>query len=956
MEISISQQCKEVDDDFFLETADVSHWDDLIVPSCWQTNGYDQLHYTNSRYPYPYNPPYVPNANPAGLYVRDFNLSESWSEKDKFIMFEGVNACFYLWINGQFVGYSQGSRIPAEFHVTPYVKTGQNRIAVMVLKWCDGSYLEDQDMWRYSGIFRDVYLLARDKKRIRDFFNKIELNEDLTQAILNVEIETTGTLDVRVELLDNCDHVIAKDSQNIDEKGKITFNVANPQLWNAEQPYLYHLYIHAGEEVIHTHVGFRKVEIKNAVFMVNNQPVKLKGVNRHDSHPVLGQTIPLNHMIKDLKLMKQHNINTIRASHYPNDPRFLGLCDQYGFYVMDEADLECHGVKRATGDFHLIAKDPAWKKAFIDRAVRMVERDKNFPSVLIWSMGNESGYGENHVEMAKWTKMRDNTRLVHYEGAAKVYGGLEDDAILDMNSRMYPTVAYVEQYGQDTNQKKPLILCEYSHAMGNSPGDLKDYWDVMYRYPNLMGGCVWEWVDHGIAVETEDGTSYFAYGGDFGEEPHDGNFCIDGLISPDRKPHTGLLELKQVLAPVLIESEDLAQGKVRVTNRYDFIDLSHVALHWKVEKDGSCIQQGQWMELSTAPHDSETITLPYSLPESGDGSYYLTISCWLKYDTEWAAAGHEISFAQFALPVIVDSNGAETAQPTIPEIQVTQAKHRVVITGFDFCHAFDLYDGMFTHISRHGVQMIQAPVKFNIWRAPTDNDRKIKQDWMLAGYERANMFVRSAELINQTKNSVEIRVHFSLGGHSKPPVLHGEALWKVDGTGKISLDVKVNYPSVEDLFLPRFGLQLVMPKGTEEVEYFGYGPHESYIDKRQSVKKGKYLLTVDDMFENYIMPQENGSRYGTEWAVVSNELGMGLKFSSEQQFSFQAAHYTPEDLTEAKHTYELVKRKETIVHVDYKMSGIGSNSCGPKLLKQYRLDEEAFQFKLDIMPVFKEDE
>jgi beta-galactosidase len=942
---------KDVEDGFYDVSADVSAWDDLTVPSCWQVKGYDQLQYTNVNYPFPCDPPYVPNDNPAGLYVREFNISENWDEKETYIVFEGVNSCFYLWVNGEFAGYSQGSRVPAEFNISPYIKSGKNRMAVMVLKWCDGTYIEDQDLWRFSGIFRDVYLLARDHNHIVDVFNKQEISDDFQKAVLKCELETTDRLEVKAQLRNAKGDVIHEGKAMIERKGSLEFEVLQPVLWNAESPYLYSLYIYSGDEVLLFQVGFRKVEIKDGVFMINGAAVKLKGVNRHDSHPELGQTIPINHMIKDLVLMKRHNVNTIRTSHYPNDPRFLDLCNEYGFYLIDEADLECHGVFHA-GDYHMLTKNPDWEDAFLDRAIRMVERDKNHPSIVMWSLGNESGYDVNHMAMARWTKGRDASRPVHYEGVDPRHKGSFNTDVIDVESRMYSSPEYIENYAKDENSTKPMFLCEYSHAMGNGPGDLKDYWDIIYKYPKLMGGCVWEWSDHGIKTQSAKGTEYFAYGGDFGDQPNDGNFCIDGLVGPDRKPHTGLLELKQVIAPIRIEAEDLRNGSIIVTNLFDFIDLSHIELAWKIEKDGQLIDQGEPIQLNASPHAVQRVSIPYELPAESRSRYFLTVSCRSKRDTRWAEAGHEICFGQFELPVY---RLQERTAQKIPAIHLNKSGHQLSIEGFDFKHVFDMYDGLFIKITKHGMDMIDAPVKFNIWRAPTDNDRKIKHSWMEEGYDRASMHVYGSEITNQTETSVEIAVKFSLGGYIKIPILHGTALWKVDGTGEISL--KVNIAVREGLvFLPRFGLQLTMPQGTEEVEYFGLGPHESYIDKRQSVKKGKYLLTVDEMFENYIMPQENGSRYGTEWAIVSNEQGMGMKFSGSDDFSINAAHYTPEDLTLAAHDYELVRRKETIVHLDYKISGVGSNSCGPELLVPYRLDEKEFKFELRLKPVFKEDE
>ncbi|RKN79077.1 glycoside hydrolase family 2 TIM barrel-domain containing protein [Paenibacillus ginsengarvi] len=950
---------RTVDPAFAVETYEVNGWDDLIVPSCWQMNGYDQLHYTNVNYPIPYDPPYVPDANPAGLYVKEFRVGDDWADKMKYVVFEGVNSCIYLWINGSFVGYSQGSRVPAEFHISPYIRPGVNRMAVMVLKWCDGTYLEDQDLWRHSGIFRDVYLLARDRVRIRDVFNRQQLTPDYSEAALHTEIETTGPLRVKAELRNPAGEMVGSAEADIDGNGVIELRVANPLLWNAEKPVLYKLYLHAGEEVLRFPIGFRQVTIDSGVFTINGRAVKLKGVNRHDSHPVLGQTIPLQHMIRDLRLMKRHNVNTIRASHYPNDPRFLDLCDEIGFYVVDEADLECHGVisahNYAEGSFHKLSADPAWKDAFVDRAIRMVERDKNHPCVIIWSMGNESGYDANHIAMAEWTKARDSSRPVHYEGAAPHYKGSADTECLDLESRMYASVQAIEEYATNGNSTKPLFLCEYSHAMGNGPGDLKDYWDVIYKYPLLMGGCVWEWCDHGILTKTPEGVPFFAYGGDFGDKPNDGNFCIDGLVSPDRQPHAGLLELKQVIAPIRIGAEHLPEGRIAVTNLYDFSDLTHLVLHWTVELNGEVFSQGDIWRLEAGPRETQRIVLPLEAPGTGAGQPILTVSCRLKERTDWADFGYELAFAQFELPTQATVQKVPAQRRTGAALQAIEKREQLVVEGFDFRHTFDLAAGAFIGLSKHGVPMIAAPTQFAIWRAPTDNDMRVKNGWMGEGFDRAGMKVYDSAWSLTDGNAVEIRVKYSLGGYIKAPVLRGEAVWRIDVSGEIHLrtDVEVKEMSA---FLPRFGLQLTMPRGSEEVEYAGLGPHESYIDKRHSTKKGRYALRVDDMFENYIKPQENGSRYGTQWAIVSNELGMGLRFDSPDGFSFNASHYTPADLTAVAHSHELVRREETIVHIDYKMSGVGSNSCGPQLLPAYQLNEKRFAFELTIRPVFKEDE
>lgn len=949
---------QDVQSDFNEKDADTSGWDDLIVPSCWQTSGYDQMQYTNLNYAIPVDPPFVPDANPAGLYVRDFQVSGDWEAKRKYIVFEGVNSCFYVWVNGEFVGYSQGSRVPAEFEISAHLHTGKNRIAVMVLKWCDGTYLEDQDVWRYSGIFRDVYLLAREQAHVRDVFNRQTFTDGFAHAALRVELDTTAQLDVTIELQDSAGNKVDGASAAVDGKGAVELQVSSPVLWNAENPYLYRLLVKAGGETILFSVGFRKIEVLDGVFMVNGEAIKLKGVNRHDSHPKLGQTVPIRHMVKDLNLMKRHNVNTIRSSHYPNDSRFLELCNEYGFYVVDEADLEAHGMgvagpKWTYPNVNLLANLPEWREAFLDRQVRMVERDKNHPCIVMWSLGNESGYGDNHIAMAEWTKQRDGSIPIHYEGASPVNHGSTNTECLDVESRMYTSSEEIEAYAKDENSTKPMFLCEYSHAMGTGPGDLKDYWEVIYNYPKLMGGCVWEWCDHGILTKTADGKPYYAYGGDFGDTPNDGIFCLDGLVSPERNPHTGLLELKQVMAPVLFTAGDLAKGEVNVSNRYDFVSLGHLGLHWTIELDGAVVSQGQAELGHVLPRETTTIKLPYELPEASSGTYVLNLSCWLKDKTVWAEAGYEIAIAQIELPVQRKDEPAAVLSRVTPMTAVQQGD-ALQLEGHDFSYTFNLNSGMPSSITKNGVEMLQGVPQFSIWRAPTDNDSKIQEDWKKVGYNRAVTKIYSCSW-EQDGATVVIKSSFSIGAVARFVILRGEAVWTVDPSGVIQLQVEADV--AKDLvFFPRFGLSLVMPEGMEEVEYLGYGPHESYIDMRMNAKWGHYLTTVDEMYVPYVHPQEHGSRFGTEWVVVSNELGMGIKFSGKEPISFNASHFTPKDLEEAGHDYKLQPRKETIVHLDYKMSGVGSNSCGPDLLEPYRMDDKQFRYELTLQPIFKEDE
>ena len=963
----------------------------LRVPSCWQTEGYDSCQYTNVNYPFPCDPPYVPNENPAGLYRKTFELRDDWRGKEVYVVFEGVNSCLYLWLNGEFVGMSKGSRLPAEFRISEFINSGVNTLTALVLKWCDGSYLEDQDCWRFSGIFRDVYLLARDKTHVRDVFIK-------TGDGLSVELDGTPKARVGVAVYaQNGDPAADRHTAVLDEKGKaeVSISIADPIMWNAEKPYLYTVAVTCGEEALYFNTGLRTVNVaENGALLINGQAVKLKGVNRHDFHPLYGQAVPLETMRRDLELMKRHNINTIRTSHYPNDPRFLILCAQYGFYVMDEADLECHGVEPA-GNLNWLTDDPAWETAFVDRAERMVERDKNQPAVIFWSLGNESGYGVNHQKMAAAIRSRDAGRLIHYEGAIR----REDIGVdcLDVRSTMYPQLDSVKAYADNAEAVKPYFMCEYSHAMGNGPGDLKDYWDIINTSPKLIGGCVWEWWNHGLyARKYADGrvapeygaarklrewglpgdapyTPFIAYGGDFGDTPNDGNFCLDGLISPDQKPMPGLLEVKNIYAGIEAAADGQDYGVVTITNNYDFTDLADFYLCWKTETDGVMTAQGQVFDLSAPPKGAASVALPLpELPVAGETT--LTLSFRRKNASCWAESGYETVARQITL-----------SKGTRPSVTVSTVKEKAVhvvigdrfvsMKGRNFHHLFNMNTAAFEKITLSGADLVTCAPAFDIWRAPTDNERNVKQFWRMYGLDRAVTHVYgmpAVEPINRMDRreagfiaeGCRISYKYALCAVSLRNILQGEAVWTVDADGVISLktDVVVNPMPVNvpqygirdlELFLPRFGVKLVMPR-SENVTYYGLGPAESYVDKRLAAVKGKFTATVDEMFVNYPKPQETGGHFGTTYAAVTDGHGLGLLFTGSSEFSFNASHYDSRDLGGAGHPHELRKLEETIVNVDYKTSGIGSNSCGPALYKPYRFDEKAFTFEIAIAPVMAE--
>ena len=988
----------DVPPDFFASGYDASGFDTLTVPSCWQTEGYDRCHYTNVRYPFPYDPPYVPADSPAGAYIRDIYIDGAWEQKDACIVFEGVNSCVYLWVNGAYIGMSKGSRVPAEFNLTGIIKPGNNRISLLVLKHCDGAYLEDQDCWRFSGVFRDLYLLARDKHHVRDVFIRQIFPDggDASNVKLRVELDGSPGLPVDVRVLSQCGIVIeekGRASASLDGNGKAAAEItlSGAKTWNAENPYLYKIVVEYGNEALVFDTGIRNVAIaQDGAFTVNGQTVKLKGVNRHDFHPLYGQAVPLEWMRDDILAMKRHNINTVRTSHYPNDPRFLLLCNYYGLYVVDECDLECHGAG-AAGCPDELSDSEAWTPSYIDRMARMVERDKNHPCIVMWSLGNESGFGRNHVLMAQYTKDRDPSRLTHYEGA--FWHKPDDEGVLSLASVMYPAIDWVAGYANDPARPRTLFFCEYSHAMGNGPGDLQDYWNIIDRTPKLIGGCIWEWWDHGLKAKRffdDDGNVYtvpakgyrtalgrlglderqivkmrsvdfIAYGGDFGDKPNDANFCLDGLVYPDRTPHTGLIEAKHVYAAIKAEPVDLEKGRVKILNRYDFISLENVYLDWELENDGIRIACGQILNLTAPPHGEEIINLQYTPPEK-QGFCALNLSFKYKEPALYAERGDEIVCRQLIVnetrPVIETKYGIITKLRTPLSVQTQGCE--ALINGADFNYVFDLRLGTFSRVSANGVALISSPLTFEVWRAPTDNDRNIQRQWRDWGLDRTKTHIYEASVAKTTEQCCVIRTSYAIGGYSRKPVLRGEAEWTVDTSGRITLSTTVDVTErlkmdndKSQLMLPRFGLRFMMPSGTENVKYFGYGPNESYMDKRQSARKGLFATTVDAMFENYAVPQENGARYGVDYAVVCDPRGFGLLFESGDTgaFSLSVSHYTADDLDRAAHPYELIKRDETFVYIDKKNCAVGSNSCGPALYKPYRFDERKFTFKASFVPV-----
>ncbi|MBO6157935.1 MAG: DUF4981 domain-containing protein [Firmicutes bacterium] len=941
--------------------------DEIPVPSVWQMYGYDQHQYTNVNYPFPYDPPYVPDENPCGLYQRTFEIGPKGTDR-YYLNFEGVDSCFYVWINGQFIGYSQVSHSTSEFDVTDALSEGDNDLTVAVLKWCDGSYLEDQDKLRMSGIFRDVYLLIRPGNHVRDFFCHVDLSEDYKDGFLSVDFDLAGQEGIPLAVTLLSPDGIVLETKNV-ENNSVSFVVKNAILWNAEKPNLYTLVIESPEESIAQKIGFRKIEIKDGKVLLNGTRIRFRGVNRHDSDPFTGYTISMEQAMTDLSLMKEHNINAIRTSHYPNAPWFPELASEYGFYLIAEADLESHGSTSICGGdpdpakwrenwldkYSLLAMDERFEQANLDRQMRNVIRDKNQAAVLIWSLGNEAGSGVNFEKSGRWIKSYDPSRLTHYERAhddPTYHTG--DFSMIDLYSRMYPSVADIDEYFEKKPYDKPYILCEYIHAMGNGPGDAEDYFQCFERHEEVCGAFVWEWCDHSVYMGTApNGKPKFFYGGDFGEFPHDGNFCMDGLVYPDRSVSESLLEYKQVIRPVRARLLKISEGNVRISlkNYLDFTNLSEIlAGYVELVKDGEVIGSLLLPEISCAPHKTCRVDLPLDVPEEGD--VYLNLFYIQRNDDLLTQAGREMGFDQLKLRE--EKRALPALKPGEKKILVKEDSRTIVISADAFRYEFDKIKGSFTSLTFHQKELLKAPLEFSIWRAPTDNDRNIRLAWEKCGYDRALPKVYSAKC-SVKEGIAKLQVKMSLAPIYLQPILKLDLTWLIDLNGRLDLQVKAVKDPAMTWDLPRFGLRMQLQKNMDQAAYYGYGPEESYVDKHQASRMGYFETNAKDNYEPYLKPQETGSHFGTLWAEVTDQAGYGLKASSEKPFSFGLLEYTREELTKKAHAFELESAPGTEVWMDYKMNGIGSNSCGPRLDKAYRFDEDKFSWHLRLEPLSDED-
>lgn len=942
---------------FFNSDFDVTKMDDITVPGNWQLQGYGKMHYSDLWYNFPINPPYVPTENPTGIYKRTFFVEESYRDKKIIIRFCGVDSAYHLWINGKEVGYSKVARNESEFDITDIIRVGEeNDVTVRVYQWSDGTYLEDQDMWWESGIFRDVELIGVPKDGINDYKVIADLDDEYKNGIFKVEafLRTTKEVNVTFELVDAGENtVFTKTVVTKEGKACIDEVIADVNHWTAETPYLYKLFMTVEDdgqivEVIPQNVGFRNIRLNGETFLVNGVAIKFKGVNRHDYSPQNGRVVSREEIEKDIILMKQFNINAIRTSHYPNSYYLYDLCDEYGMYLIAETDLECHGFE-LTGDYKWITDDPSWELAYVSRMTRMIERDKNHPAIIFWSLGNESAFGCNFRKMTDVAHEMDPTRLVHYEGDFDVESA-------DVYSTMYtwienPKKPYLMKDIIEKS-KKPHVHCEYCHAMGNGPGNLKDYQDLVYAHDKLQGGFVWEWFDHGIESFTESGEKYYRYGGDFGDDPSNKDFCIDGLIMPDRTPSPGLYEYKKVIEPITTTAVDIQKGIINLLSRYDFANLDRFNLVYKVMEDDVILQTGFMAVPSIEARANKDITLPYDLSAikvKPGAHYYVNISYQLREDTSYASSGHELATAQFELPLYKE--GIVVRPEGI--LNVEKEHTTLHVKGANFSLDFNLVNGNLMNIVRDGMQVLSKGPRLTLWRAPISNDMeiidKLKKVYFLhlehevvmnINYHmEGNILKVEVDTINSTTNSAW---HFKT-----------KYVYTVCPSGDILIDVEGTPSGRVDLapdMLPRIGVSMHLDKSMEHVRYFGMGPGENYADSKEAAQMGLYANTVDGLFTNYVIPQENGNHMGCKWVSMTNDRGMGLLASTEGDFNFSASWYEDKDLDDAKHTCDLVKRDYIVFNVDYKQNALGTNSCGQWQLDKYRAKFEDFKLSFRLTP------
>jgi beta-galactosidase len=950
---------------FFKDDFDTRSWDEIKVPSNWELEGYDYPIYVNVKYPHEKTPPIIQDHyNPVGSYKRTFEIPSNWEGSEIILHFGAASSMLNVWVNEDFVGYSEDSKTPAEFNITKYLKSGANSLAVEIFRWCDGSYLEDQDFWRMSGMTRDVYLLARGQQQIQDFRVTAGLDETYTDGIFSVDVdvmnlgENTGSTEIEVVLNDNGTE-IAFFSQKVNNgKQNLPFQAQLPDVkkWSAEYPNLYELVITLKNadgivEVIRQEVGFRTVEIKDANLLVNGQYVYLKGVNLHEHHDVTGHVVDRETMLKDIYTMKAHNLNAVRTSHYPQPVLWYELCNKYGLYVIDEANIESHGM--GYGEESL-AKDPDWKEAHLFRTRNMYERDKNQPSIIIWSLGNEAGNGVNFMATYDYLKSADQTRPVQYEQA---HGGENTD----ITCPMYMRIEGMEKYAQG-NPTKPLIQCEYAHAMGNSVGNLQDYWDVIEKYDVLQGGFIWDWVDQGLLTTNEDGEEFWAYGGDFGPEdvPSDGNFCNNGLVDPDRKGKPSLLEVKKVYQHIGFEPADLKNGVITIKNKYAFRNLSDFVFNLEITGDGEIVKSWEIEGIQVAPGEKTRITFDTSFDTEPGVEYFVNMNALLKNEDGLLKAGTELAAEQFILPVFVPAGKVNLSN--FPGITVDENDNSITVSGEGFTVEFDKTAGVMSSYKKDETEFLESGPLPNFWRAPIDNDfgnnlHNRSRVWREAGKNRQ---VATVSVNRKANNLAEVIFNFNLVNEASEKIADYRSVYAVYGSGDVVVDNHFKMTKDDLPEIVRMGMNLIMPRRFDQIAWLGRGPHESYQDRKTSAFVGLYEGSVADQYQAYLRPQENGNKTDVRWLAITDAAGNGLFFEGLPHLEVSAHHNLLEDfesmertdgrqvdgaVVENRHTTDVKPRDLTSVNVDYKQMGVGGdNSWGARTHDEYRLTENEYQY------------
>jgi beta-galactosidase len=972
---------------FFKDDYDTRNWKNIDVPSNWQMKGYDVPIYVNINYPFKKNPPFIQHDwNPVGSYKRSFRVPSDWKDKEVFLNFGAVSSAFYVWVNEQLAGYSEDSKVPAEFNITKYLKRGNNSIAVEVYRWCDGSYLEDQDFWRLSGIQRTVFLHARPKTFISDFFATGDLEDGYLNGLLklNVSLKSADGKDrdlvVNASMFDDGQELFAesKDVKLSDNKAVVYFEKEFPEIkkWTAESPKLYSLVVSIkGKngnifESVSTKIGFRKVEILNSQLLINGVAIRIKGTNMHEHNEMTGHVIDEATVLKDIRMMKSNNINAVRTSHYPQQEFWYEMCDKYGLYLIDEADIESHGIgynKDVT-----LADKPEWKAAHLDRMRRMVERDKNHPSVIIWSMGNEAGDGNNFLAGYKWIKGRDVTRPVQYERAEKSTNTSERHT--DIWCPMYARIEEIEAYAKDERNDRPLIMCEYAHAMGNSTGNLQDYWDVIEKYPKLQGGFIWDWVDQGLLKTNENGEKFWTYGGDYGDlgVPSDGNFCLNGLVWPDRTPHPGLFEVNKVYQYVGFTPVDLNSGLIKVKNKYGFTSLSEFKFEWEIVSDGSVIQSGKVPTPDIKPGAESDILLPFEKITPVPGAeYFLNIRVSRSDEWNYVPEDHVYASAQFKLPV----EGAPVYEKhdDLAVLQTKTFEKKLEVSGVDMKIVFDLVKGRLESFNYKGKELIKKGMEPDFWRPPTDNDYGYSMDRLLGIWKKAGerTIVTKANISQPELGKVVVSFNYDIPGTDGQKIAGYATIFTIYGSADVV--VKNMFSKISDKIpeIPRMGMQMQLPEEFTNLKWLGRGPHENYADRKTSADVGLYESTVADQYTPYIRPQENGYKTDTRWFTLTDDYGTGILVSGYPLICFAALNNTHDDFespgklsqyrkdakTANTHTVDVKPRDLVNLNIDLGQMGVGGdNSWGALIHPQYRLPEKKYDYSFRIRPVVKEDD